>query len=309
MTRVFGVDYQFLSCGDVFTQGLVHAAEALGVTYDHADFNTPNLHLKIAAFRPDLLFVVHGRKFIKRWNKPAAPHSAVWLVDEPYEVDETSKWSPLFNTQFLCDASTIGRHPCGVYLPTCYDPVVHTPGPVADKPWDVVSRPHAVGFIGGGNHTRDRYLAALADRGLLTYVIGGPWNTRSVQQLCRSGNIPAKDTPDWYRSTRIVLNVFRETHHYNARKEPATALNPRVFEALACGALVVSEWRPEVERIVPSLPTFRSADECVSLITELLANPDQAETLRKECAAQIAPHTYETRLREVLRACKLKVAA
>ena len=27
--RVFGVDYQFLSCGDVFTRGLAHAAAGL----------------------------------------------------------------------------------------------------------------------------------------------------------------------------------------------------------------------------------------------------------------------------------------
>lgn len=301
MTRVFGVDYAFLSCGDVFTQGLVHAALELGVTYAHADQAAPNLNIQIAAFQPDLLLVVHGRKFIQRWKKPAAPHSAVWLVDEPYEVDETSVWSPRFDTVFLNDASTLSRHKNGVYLPVCYDPVVHYPG---DGP-----RPYAVGFIGGGNPTRDRYLAALAARGLLTYVIGGPWDARDVQRLCKSGNIPASETPQWYRHTKIVLNVFRERHHYNQRREPATSLNPRVYEALACGALVVSEWRRELDTLVPELPTFRTVQECADLVASLLADPVKAEAIRVQCAARLASHTYAQRLQTALQACHLEAVA
>jgi len=303
MTRIFGVDYAFLSCGSVFTDGLVHAAAELGVDYQHALWDVPDLPARVQRFRPDLLFVVHGRKFARRFrDHRLAPRSAVWLLDEPYEVDETSQWSSKqFDVVGISDPATLHRHTHAFYLPVCYDPVAHTPG--------TGFRPHAVGFIGGGNGTRDRYLTALAQCGLLTYVIGGPWPSPSVQRLCRSGNIPASETPTWYRQTRIVLNVFREIHHYNREKIAATSLNPRVYEALACGALVVSEWRPEVETVVPSLPTFRTIDECVTLIADLLDDPAKAEAIRQQCAAQIAPHTYAARLQTVLQAAKLEVAA
>ncbi len=66
--RVFGVNYQFLSAGSVFTDGLQHAAEAMGLTYAHADWADPRLPALVKAFDPDLLFVVHGRRFVQRWR-------------------------------------------------------------------------------------------------------------------------------------------------------------------------------------------------------------------------------------------------
>lgn len=299
--RVFGVDYQFLSCGDVFTRGLVHAAADLGITYAHADWNTPGLAEQITHFGPDLLFVVHGRRFAQRfpyaWPRP----SAIWLLDEPYEVDDTVTFSRFFDRVFVNDPATLDRHHHATVLPVCYDPHVYT---LRDGP-----RPHAVGFIGGGNATRDRYLGALARAGLLSYVVGGAWNDPDVNVRCLSPNITPLQTAVLYQSTRIVVNIFREVHHFNAQRTPATALNPRVYEALACGALVVSEWRPEVDTLVPELPTFRSEAECVALVASLLEAPDQGEAIRRACAARLAPHTYAARLQTVLQTCGLQAVA
>ncbi len=300
--KVFVVDYKFLACGDVFTQGLLHAAADLGIDYRHSDWSANNLPQQIKAFAPDLLFVVHGRKFKLRWPQLAPQYrSAIWLLDEPYEVDDTANFSKLFTHAFVNDPATLGRHPRSSYLPVCYDPHLHYPGRE--------QRPHAVGFIGGGNMTRDRYLSMLAGQGLLSYVIGGPWTIPLVDRFCKARNIPAAQTPDWYRSTRIVLNVFREKHHYNRQHVLATSLNPRVYEALACGALVVSEWRPEVETLIPDLPTFRTVQECVALVSELLADPDRAESIRLRCLASVTPHTYASRLSTVLETMGLREQA
>lgn len=302
MTRVFGVDYRFLSCGEVFTDGLVHAAQQLGVTYAHADWNEPTLAKIVQAFNPDLLLVVHGRRFSTRFgDRRLAGRQAVWLVDEPYEVDETSGWSKRFDVVGVNDPVTMHRHQHAVYLPTCYDPVLYTHGKGP--------RPYAVGFIGGSNSTRSRYLEALARAGLLTYVIGGPFPSQDVQKLCRTRNIAARETASWYQQTQIIVNIYREEHHYNAQKIPATSLNPRVYEATACGALVVSEWRPESSLIVPAMPTFRSIEECVELVRSLLDNPWELEHIRQQCMEQLAPHTYADRLRTVLEAAQLEVAA
>jgi spore maturation protein CgeB len=299
--RVFGVDYQFLSCGSVFTDGLAHAAADLGVDYQHADWNVPDLPARVRAFGPDLLFVVHGRKFQQWGARVTAPATAVWILDEPYEVDDTSVWSKRFDHVFLNDPATRHRHSHSAYLPVAYDAHVHYPG---DE-----SRRRAVGFIGGGNSTRDRYLAALARAGLLSYVVGGTWNDPSVNRLCLSRHITPRETAALYRQTRIVLNVFRETHHFNRDHVPATSLNPRVYEALACGALVASEWRPEVTNLVPELPTFRSVEECVSIVAALLADPNAAEAIRVRCMERLAPHTYAARLQRVLDVACAEVAA
>jgi len=299
--RVFGVDYQFLACGDVFTQGLVHAAEDLGLPYAHADCRATDLADRIGRFRPDLVLVVHGRVAHARLGRHTGVCTAVWLLDEPYEVDDTSRFSPGFQQVFLNDAGTQHRHPRATYLPVCYDPAVHQPGSGV--------RPHQVGFVGGANPTRDRYLSALARAGHLSYVVGGDWHAPEVRAKCRMRNVPPAQTAALYQQTRIVLNVFREKHHYNREHLAATSLNPRVYEAVACGAFVVSEWRPEAETLVPEMPTFRTEAEAVALIAGLLADPARAETLRAACAARLAPHTYAARLRTVLQVAGLFPAA
>lgn len=303
MPRVFGVDYAFLSCGSVFTDGLTHGAQDLGISYAHASWDAADLQQQIAAFAPGLIFVVHGRKFAARFhdlNGFGVP-TAVWLVDESYEVDDTAAWSGKFDFVFINDPATLGRHRNASYLPVCYDQHVHYPG---NEP-----RTYAVGFIGGGNPARDRVLGALARRDLLSYVVGGAWGDPDVNARCLARNIVPRETAALYRQTSIVVNIFRERHHFNREQIPATALNPRVYEALACGALVVSEWRPEVDTLVPELPTFRTEAECVALVADLLANPDRAESIRVQCAARLKPHTYAARLQAVLATMGSAVAA
>ena len=299
--RVFGVDYQFMACGSVFTDGLAHAAQELGLIYTHAEARAPNLESLVRRFSPDLLLVVHGRIATPRLAKilPTVP-SGIWLLDEPYEVDSTSRFSGQYGHAFVCDPATLHRHQRSSYLPVCYDPNLHTPG--------TGDRPYVVGFIGGGNPTRDRYLDALARAGHLSYVIGGAWQSPAVNRLTVSRNVAPSETATRYQQTRIVLNVFREVHHYNREHIAATSLNPRVYEAFACGALIASEWRPEVDELVPELPTFRTEAECVALIQGLLADPVRAEAIRLACAARLQPHTYTARLATMLTALGIETA-
>jgi Glycosyl transferases group 1/Glycosyl transferase family 2 len=292
--KVFFVNYKFLSCGDVFKDGLNHAAEDLKVEHADAYWDDPGLEEKVKEFSPELLFVVHGRKFVRRWGRAFKDYkSAVWLLDEPYEVDDTAKFSQHFNSVFINDPGTLDRHPRAHYLPVCYDPRHHfyQPG---------VERKYLTGFIGGYNRQREEFLEQLSQRGLLSYVIGGPWRKPSVNALCLSGNIPATETANLYRETKIVLNIFRITHHYNRAGIPATSLNPRVYEAAQCGALVISEKRAEMENICPEMPVFETTDELVKTVEELVADPARFERVRRACVRQLAAHTYARRLSTVL---------
>jgi glycosyltransferase involved in cell wall biosynthesis len=294
--RVFFVHYQFLSCGDVFTRGLEHAAADLGLAWEGAPWNDPRLAARIARFRPDLLFVVHGRRFRQRWGERfRGLHSAVWLLDEPYEVDDTERTSSGFDVVFVNDPATLGRHRNAHYLPVAWDPHRHTPGAEA-------ARCHDVGFIGGGNPAREAALLRLAREGLLSYVVGGPWRAPELRALARSGNVPPERTAEIYRQTRLVVNVFRDRHHFNRRGLPATALNPRIYEALACGALVVSEERDELAAVFPELPRFADADGLVAAVRGLLADPGRRGRLLAACRERLAPHTYAERLRAALAA-------
>ncbi len=292
--RVFFVHYRFLSCGTVFDTGLREAARTLGLESEHADWDDASLPERVARFRPDLLFVVHGRRFVQRWgDRFAKLRSAVWLLDEPYEVDETSTWSNRFDLVLLNDAASLGRHPRAYELPVAYAPVLHHGLPSAP-------RSRRVGFVGGANRAREALLGDLAGRGLLDYVIGGPWRDRRLRALSLAANVPAERTAALYRDTEIVVNVFRERHHFNRSGIEARAMNPRICEALACGALVISEPRDDLARLIPELPTFGSPAEAAALIESFIANSAERLRVQRACIARLADATYAQRLRSVM---------
>jgi Glycosyl transferases group 1 len=294
--RVFGVDYPFLTAGDVFTAGLMQAAATLGVPYAHADWDTPDLPERVLAFAPEVLVVVHGRKFVPRWGTTFMRYQpAVWLVDEPYEVDDTARWSSAFRHIFVNDRATRARHHDATVLPACYDPGIHALGGAGPARF-------RVGFVGGGNPTRERYLAALADRGRLDYVVGGPWHTAAVRRVMAHGMCTPAQTADLYRQTALVVNIFRDQHHFNRDQVAGTALNPRIVEATACGALVVSEWRPDLDTVAPSVPTFHSVEQCVALVEAFLADPAARAARAAACRAELAGETYAARLETILAA-------
>jgi hypothetical protein len=296
--RVFVVNYRFLTAGDVFANGLRHAAQTLSIPAADADWDDPALAAKISTFGPDLLFVVHGRRYA-RLGRDLAPsaRTAVWLLDEPYEVDETASWSERFDAVFVNDPSTLERHRNAHYLPVAFDPSRHHPGSR--------ERPHTVGFIGGYNSAREAMLLRLLDEGLLSYVVGGPWRSARLRAICRADNILAEQAAALYRQTRLVINVFRERHHYNHAAIPAQSCNPRIYEAIACGALVVSERRSEVGTVFPDLPLFDTADELVGQVRRLLVDDAAYRAARDRCMDALVGHSYADRLSfviEVMRA-------
>jgi hypothetical protein len=294
--RVFTVNYNFLTCGDVFGTGLSNAAKQLGLQHEVALWDAPDLSARIERFRPDLIFVVHGRRFAEKWKgKFNSYKTAVWLVDEPYEVDDTTRWSSTFDSVFINDPNTLTRHPNAHYLPVCFDPLRHCdPG---------ANRSKVVGFIGGYNETRNQYLAEMAKAGMLSYVVGGPWKSRTVQQLSIGPKVTPEKTTALYQDTCVVLNVFRDIHHFNGSRIPARSMNPRIYEALACGALVVSEEREEISEVFPELPTFSDSRSLLTTLEKLLGNESATRTLLQKNRARLQGHTYADRLAKVLQVC------
>lgn len=294
--RVFVVNYNFLTCGDVFGTGLSNAARQLGLAHEVAVWDDPNLSARIDRFQPHLIFVVHGRRFAEKWKgKFSAYKKAVWLVDEPYEVDDTTRWSRNFETVFINDPNTLTRHPNAHYLPVCFDPIRHhDPG---------ANRSRSVGFIGGFNETRNQYLSAMAQAGMLSYVVGGPWKSKAVQQLSVGPRVSPEKTTALYQDTSVVLNVFRDVHHFNSGRVPARSMNPRIYEALACGALVVSEERDEIREVFPDLPTFSDSRSLLATLEQLLAEESATRALLAKNRARLEGHTYADRLAKVLKVC------
>jgi hypothetical protein len=287
--RIFFVHYRFQTCGDVFRDGLEPAARELGLEFAAAHSSDPDLEAKIVAFSPELLFVVHGRKFHQRARHLLERNnSAVWLLDEPYEVDDTSRFSPSFRSVFVNDPETLSRHRNAHYLPVCYNPydTAYSPG----------ARRYRVGFIGDADPARERLLAPLAERGLLSYVAGGPWHSAALRALNIGQRIPAEQTTALYRETEIVLNIFRTKHHFNNSRSVGASLNPRIYESAANGALPLSESRPELLALWPQAPTFHDEASLLLALQDLLDHPLRTAALISSAVRAFRNHTYANRL-------------
>ena len=206
-----------------------------------------------------------------------------------------------FDAVYLNDPSTIHRHRNARYLPVAYDTQVHHE--------NGHTRNYQVGFIGGHNNARERYLLALQEAGLLSYVVGGPWQSKALRSLCLSPNIPASATADLYKQTRIVVNLFREVHHFNECGVKAFSMNPRIYEALACGAVVVSETRGELSTVFPDVPLFSNDVELVDTIGKLIQSDEAYSAVKKACREKLAAHSYRERLLHVLATLDLPTAA
>ena len=103
-----------------------------------------------------------------------------------------------------------------------------------------------------------------------------------------------------YSSAALVLN-----DHWDDMREQGIVSN-RVFDALACEALVVSDHLPEiVERFGDAVVTYRTPQDLHAQLDALLADPEQrAERAARGRALVLAEHTFRHRVDALLAALK-----
>lgn len=142
-------------------------------------------------------------------------------------------------------------------------------------------------------------LEALAAPGLPFTVSawGAGWDQTPLARFAR-GRARYLDLPDIYASARVVVDARRSS---GAERD---ALNPEVFDALAAGALVLTDCSGDAEeQFGGALPTFSGPDELITLIVAALADSEAtAERLGQLRAVVCARHSTEHRARVVQRA-------
>lgn len=99
-----------------------------------------------------------------------------------------------------------------------------------------------------------------------------------------------------YSSAAIVLN-----DHWDDMRTEGIVSN-RIYDALACGGLVLSDYLPELpERFGEAVVTYRSPDELRGAVTRLLADPaERRERAGAGRALVLAKHTFRHRIDALL---------
>jgi O-antigen biosynthesis protein len=135
-------------------------------------------------------------------------------------------------------------------------------------------------------------LAASMDVGLY----GRGWEDVPRLRSLARGHLDYDDLPGAYAASKIVVDDSA------LHAKPYGAVNSRVFDALACGALVISNDAAGTHALFDEeFPTWDAPDDLPKTVSHYLDNPEEAARLVERYREQVlAEHTY-TRRAEKLR--------
>ena len=276
---------------------------------ERADRAWLNRRLQACAgrLRPEALIVLGGElidpETVHRARAGGAA-AVLWTIDAPWNFEPVLRAAPAYDRIFcqgteavelLREAGIAGAR----WLPMGCDPECHRHRPGGTEG----GRGHDVVFVGSHYPVREKLFAGLAGA---DFAIWGPgWERLPAASPLRMHVKGAHTTPAaWtgiYRASRIVLSV----HYRDPRgRIPCHQASPRVFEAMACGAFVLSDRRRDVLALFREgehLACFGDAAELAEKVRYYLGNPDERERIaRQGTEAVLRDHTYAGRIRELL---------
>lgn len=234
---------------------------------------------RVRRTRPDLLFVTKGETLLPgtvsaiRTGGVATAH---WSTDDPLgRHHPTNRIANLseYDWVFTWDVDPARRlRAAGLrafYLPDAA-PEVFTPDPS-------VARDLPLTFIGQYSPKREAVLSPLVPLGLAIW--GNGWHA------CRRRALRRRHRREFSREGHYVKLLRRSLLTVNPHDAQAfECTNFRTFEALACGALPLTEHNPEIHRLFDidrELITYRSIPELAEQVRYFLAHPEEAARIAK----------------------------
>lgn len=276
--------------------------------FDLAHMNKKMLKLALDT-QPDMAIISGGHRICGDTINALKKNNAVtvlWTTDAPIHFDPILAVAPYYD-QIVCQgteaiellnkASITGAK----WLPMACDPDVHRP--IAISLTDKEQYGQDVVFVGSYYPNREQTLLALVDFDL---AIWGPgWEQLPLDSQLRKFVRGGKLTPDeWtriYCASKIVLTI-----HYQdpEGRIPVYQASPKIFEALACGAFVLSDWQRDVGALFDDgchLAFFNDSHDLAGKVQYFLDHPEQRKSIANSGRTQVlAQHTYRHRIEELI---------
>lgn len=231
---------------------------------------------------------------------------AILHTEEPYEHDRQINVAAHADVNLVNDPINLPRFQeigPAAYMPHCYRPSVHYPGPGReDYGADVV-------FVGTGYPSRIEFLEKV-DFGDLSVTLAGNWQSLGEDSplndylahepsQCLDNGVAA----ELYRSSHLGLQLYRRETRDPERGDHAAgwATGPREIEMAAVGLPFLREPRGESDELFPMLPTFTEPAEVGDLLRWWLDHDDEREAAARKAQAAIADRTFTRNAQELLR--------
>ncbi|MFB3883110.1 MAG: glycosyltransferase [Armatimonadota bacterium] len=230
---------------------------------------------RVRCANPELITVAWIRNWTQRWAERP------WVSDYDLLLASSRRSAELVeaNLHRKCDVLPIATNP-GRFHPAPPDPELLCDGAFTGSHW-------------GDEREIIANLASLDSYRIALY--GYNWEqVPEVASLAR-GPLPYDRLNALYNSTGIVIDDS------NRQTKPYGSVNSRVFDALAAGALVVTNNRIGSDEVFGGkLPVYDTPDDLRRLFDHYLRHPEEKAALARELSALVrVEHTYERRARRL----------
>lgn len=270
-----------------------------------------------AQLRPNLMLSLDGMdlplEHVAAVRQMGIP-TAIWLTDDPYYTDTTTKIVPSYDHVFTLEMNCIELYrqlgcssvhylPFGAF-PTHYFPLSSQ-----------ASIRREIGFTGSAYWNRIYFFNPIMPQLMARNIkINGIWWDRLPDYQSYGDKIepgrwmsPA-ETNDSYNGSKIVLNFHRshqdDSVNNNALKIPGASPNPRTFEISASCTLQLTDTRDDLARFYKpgeEIETYSSQQELLEKIEFYLTHEKERRAIALRALERtLREHTYGHRVDQLL---------
>lgn len=179
-----------------------------------------------------------------------------------------------------------------VYVPQFTNPEKFYPAPDPALASDIL-------FVGSNWHDRTSLRYAL-EAGFTVAVYGYNWQGIVPPEMYKAPYIANTELNRYYSSAKIVLNDHRPD------MKDFGFVNNRIYDATAAGALVISDYMPEIEAAYgDAVPMYKNKEELAGLLRYYLTHEEERQALAaKARRITLEKFTNAAAARAVLKAAR-----
>ena len=222
----------------------------------------------------------------------------VWYVDAVSNLGPARFLDSPYDAVFLTDRMLVRQVRDGLRLPVHLLPEGHDPR--QHRPVGIAGEQRTIVVVGNYRAERIALLRQLHRDGIPLTLYG-----RALPEWARSPELERLHTGKWVTGLD-KSRVFHESAAVLNPLHPAVldAVNCRVFEAAAAGAVVVAEWRPLLDELFANgseVLAYRTYEELLILLRRCLDSPEDMNAIRLAVAARAArDHTLDQRVAQMI---------
>jgi spore maturation protein CgeB len=231
--------------------------------------------------------------------------SANWWLNDPFQFERATKILPGYDFAFSNARGSVEAYAArGIrnvhFLPTACEPSVHRPLPPRAPLCDI-------SFAGDWSAMREQIVAGLAEQSIDIRIFG-PWRRKlagnsALRARLEHGFFTPQRMAEIFAACNATLNI----HTWRGRFD--YGLNPRVFEAAACGVPQLVDHKRELDELFDpaeraAMLVYRSDEELLEKARLVSATGEELRQKAVTASASIRErHSYLARMRELLRIC------